>query len=317
VSDANRPGNVAERGAERGNERGEARGEGRRGPRPERDRRPDAVRETATTATAEPAQTFVDTLPGDAAETADNRGDRQGGRRRRRRGGRDRDEARDASVPQAGADSFEGARRTDEAMPEPVPGDITRGEAMPGERDGQGPRRDRGGRDRARRDDASPSDVPRDVSTAQSEPQATPWWTGGAEATSSPSLPEAKSEAVTVQPAPAPLDRSVRSEPLSEPVAPAPVTPAPAVAEPFVLATDQLAAVAQSAGLEWVNSDAEKIRAAQEALASEAPPARIPRERKSAATLDEGPLVLVETRKDLSQFKLPFETSGQATPGQH
>jgi ribonuclease E len=27
--------------------------------------------------------------------------------------------------------------------------------------------------------------------------------------------------------------------------------------------------------------------------------------------IDEGPLVLVETRKDLSQMKLPFETEGQ------
>ncbi len=81
------------------------------------------------------------------------------------------------------------------------------------------------------------------------------------------------------------------------------------VPEPFVLATDQLAAVAQSAGLEWVNSDAEKIRAAQEAIANEPPPQHVPRERKSAAVIDEGPLVLVETRKDLSQFKLPFESS--------
>ena len=37
-------------------------------------------------------------------------------------------------------------------------------------------------------------------------------------------------------------------------------------------------------------------------------PARVPRERKPVAAVDEGPLVLVETRKDLSQVKLPFET---------
>jgi ribonuclease E len=34
----------------------------------------------------------------------------------------------------------------------------------------------------------------------------------------------------------------------------------------------------------------------------------VPRERKPVPSADEGPLVLVETRKDLSQFKLPFDT---------
>jgi ribonuclease E len=33
----------------------------------------------------------------------------------------------------------------------------------------------------------------------------------------------------------------------------------------------------------------------------------VPRERKPLVVIDEGPLVLVETRKDLSQLKLPFE----------
>ena len=56
-----------------------------------------------------------------------------------------------------------------------------------------------------------------------------------------------------------------------------------------------------------VNSDAEKIRQAQEAIAAEPKPVHVPRERPPLVTLDEGPLVLVETRKDLSQIKLPFE----------
>jgi ribonuclease E len=88
-----------------------------------------------------------------------------------------------------------------------------------------------------------------------------------------------------------------------------------APAETFVLATDQLAAVAQSAGLEWVSSDAEKIKAAQEAMASEPPPPHAPREPKPSASIDEGPLVLVETRKDLSQVKLPFESASGGTAG--
>ena len=35
----------------------------------------------------------------------------------------------------------------------------------------------------------------------------------------------------------------------------------------------------------------------------------VPRERKPPVQLDDGPLVLVETRKDLSQIKLPFEAA--------
>jgi ribonuclease E len=38
----------------------------------------------------------------------------------------------------------------------------------------------------------------------------------------------------------------------------------------------------------------------------------MPRERKPVVLADEGPLVLVETRKDLSQFALPFERQGTA-----
>jgi ribonuclease E len=38
----------------------------------------------------------------------------------------------------------------------------------------------------------------------------------------------------------------------------------------------------------------------------------VPRERKPVVLVDEGPLVLVETRKDLSQLKLPFEQQQQA-----
>lgn len=90
------------------------------------------------------------------------------------------------------------------------------------------------------------------------------------------------------------------------------VTPM-AVAEPFVLPMDQLQGVAETAGLQWVNSDAEKMRAAREAMASEPAPARVPRDVKAVAAVDDGPLVLVETRKDLSQFKLPFETADNAS----
>ena len=96
-------------------------------------------------------------------------------------------------------------------------------------------------------------------------------------------------------------------QPAPPAVAVAPVTPASA----FELPVDSLEAIAQSAGLQWVNSDVEKIRAVQAALDNQPAPVRVPRERKPVARADEGPLVLVETRKDLSQYKLPFETAAQ------
>jgi ribonuclease E len=78
-----------------------------------------------------------------------------------------------------------------------------------------------------------------------------------------------------------------------------------------VLPLDDLQRLAEASGLQWVNSDGEKMRAAQAAMAAEPAPIHVPRERKPLVVVDEGPLVLVETRKDLSQLKLPFE---QANP---
>ena len=76
---------------------------------------------------------------------------------------------------------------------------------------------------------------------------------------------------------------------------------------PFDLPVDQLIQVAEGSGLQWVNSDAQKIAAVQAAIAAEPKPVRVPRERPPAVVLDEGPLVLVETRRDLRDMKLPFE----------
>jgi ribonuclease E len=57
------------------------------------------------------------------------------------------------------------------------------------------------------------------------------------------------------------------------------------------------------------------VQAVQQAIAAEPKPAHVPRERKPVALADDGPLVLVETRKDLSQLALPFERQ-QAAQGQ-
>jgi ribonuclease E len=61
----------------------------------------------------------------------------------------------------------------------------------------------------------------------------------------------------------------------------------------------EMQAVAQGSGLEWVNSNTERIAAVQAAIAAEPKPVHVPRERPPLVILDEGPLVLVETRKDL------------------
>ncbi|MFM1925405.1 MAG: Ribonuclease [Pseudomonadota bacterium] len=122
---------------------------------------------------------------------------------------------------------------------------------------------------------------------------------------------------------------SPSSEPTVAPIAaPAPVvaaTPAPAaqaapaaakapaapraglpVVTGYTLQIDNLNQVAQSSGLVWVNSDAAKVAAVQAAIAAEPQPVRVPRERPPAVVLNEGPLVLVETRKDLKDLNLPF-----------
>ncbi|RAR54471.1 UNVERIFIED_CONTAM: RNAse E [Acidovorax defluvii] len=126
----------------------------------------------------------------------------------------------------------------------------------------------------------------------------------------------APTPAPAVVPAPAPL----AAAPAPAPVAAAKPTPtvAPASAaapapqgmprvQGFTLPLDALHQVAAASGLQWVNSDAEKIAAVQAAIAAEPQPIRVPRERPPAVVLDEGPLVLVETRRDLSAMTLPFE----------
>jgi ribonuclease E len=95
----------------------------------------------------------------------------------------------------------------------------------------------------------------------------------------------------------------------AEPPAARPAAAEPSVAMPYVLPLASLHAVAAASGLAWINSDADKARAVQDAMAREPQPVHVPRERPPLVRNDEGPLVLVETRKDLSQIKLPFETS--------
>ncbi len=71
----------------------------------------------------------------------------------------------------------------------------------------------------------------------------------------------------------------------------------------------QLHDVAQSSGLQWVNSNPERVAQIQAAIAAEPKPVHVPRERPAPVVLDEGPLVLVETKRDLGQLHMPFENT--------
>jgi len=90
-------------------------------------------------------------------------------------------------------------------------------------------------------------------------------------------------------------------------MAAAPAAPGLPKVQPFQLPIDDLVQVAESSGLQWVTSDAEKIAAVQAAIAADPNPVRVPRERPPAIVIDECPLVLVETKRDLRDLKLPFE----------
>ena len=85
----------------------------------------------------------------------------------------------------------------------------------------------------------------------------------------------------------------------------------PAIAS-YALPTDSLVQVAQESGLQWVNSDPARIAAVQAAIAAEPTPVHTPRERPAPVVLDQGPLVLVETKRDLGNMTLPFEQTPTA-----
>jgi ribonuclease E len=76
----------------------------------------------------------------------------------------------------------------------------------------------------------------------------------------------------------------------------------------FELPLVQLISLSEQAGLAWISSDADKVARVQAAIAAEPRPTHVPRERPPAVVIDEGPLVLVETRKDLKDLGLPFQT---------
>jgi ribonuclease E len=107
---------------------------------------------------------------------------------------------------------------------------------------------------------------------------------------------------------------------VAPPVAAAPAAAAPASAtralpkvQTYDLPLQDLAQVASSSGLQWVNSDAAKIAEVQAAMAAEVKPVHVPRERPPAPQPDNAPLMLVETKRDLRDTRLAFEQTAAPT----
>ena len=228
--------------------------------------------------------------------------ERSGRGRRRRRGGRDRADEQGSTDGDAVAETAvdaPGEANTDaaaDATPPAAEGDDA------GEGHGRESRR-RGGRNRNRNRREEGAVDGQEAAAGDDAPAPTQ------------AAPEAATEAAAAQGSLIEHAMANAAPPVQAPVqAPAPVAAAPApvaspapVVEAFKLPMGDLNAVAEGAGLQWVNSDADKIAAVQAAIAAEPAAAPLGREPAAVVVSDEGPLVLVETRKDLSQVKLPFE----------
>ena len=161
---------------------------------------------------------------------------------------------------------------------------------------------------------AEPAPVARVETVTPAAPAAEPVFAAVAEPQAAPVVPPAPAYAAPVEEAPAPVATAPAiPEPVivTPSVAPAPVAPAPVaavevreeavtVASVAAPATAGLSAAAlepmlAAVGLEWVHTDSDKHRAAQEAAARVVPAPRVPRERKPLPPLPEGPMILVET----------------------
>jgi ribonuclease E len=170
-----------------------------------------------------------------------------------------------------------------------------------GEGNGQRRSRDRYGRDRrergAERGERSERPAPQETAAQEGSPVAAP------------------AQAVPETPAPAPVAVAAPAAPAPVPVQAAPAQQRPAAGlprvQPYVLPLPALNQVAETAGLQWVNSDATKVAAVQAAIAAEPKPVHVPRERPAPVVIDEGPLILVETRRDLRDLPLPDAQAAQ------
>ena len=328
------------RGEGRGEQRGEGRGERQAGNRRENGRREAPVTATETAVNALP----LDAAPTDTPDAADGQQPRRdrdrdrrprGDNRRRQQGAEGNEAIRPESTDAETGVTAEGTASTEA----PREGDAENG-APRGNRERRS--RDRYGRDRRERGpregvaaeaeeagvdavateaatepvsetpDASAYEVPVRSYFTMPAAQPTADAAPAAVVAAAPAVDEASAATAVVE-APAPIE-TAPSAPRATPAAPvsqasAPVSQGLPKVQPYALSVEALNQVAQASGLEWVNSNAEKVAQVQAAIAAEPKPIHVPREPKPPVVLDEGPLVLVETRKDLRDMKLPFENA--------
>lgn len=259
-------------------------------------------------------------MPVTATAAPDEGGERESSRRRHR-GGRDRTQAAAEALlpsPAQASDSVDQEGNSAPNLDSPAGAAVAAvdaqaqatglaaGPADQAEREGSSRRRGRGrgrGGERKHADASQADEAHTDAGQATSELESP--------AESEP----APQPALALQPPSAVDTRAPAFEPAGTPAddttaeAPATTAAAPQASEPYELPLAALQNLAGSAGLEWVHSDADKMRAVRLALASEAPPVRVPRVPRQPVVVDDGPLVLVETRKDLAQIELPFDSA--------
>jgi ribonuclease E len=308
-----------ENGGNRRNDRSGQRGErGERG-----DRRENANgSNSATDAQNVSAEGLETNSAEQRSETRTERAPRGEGRRERGEGRRERGERRSPNTENLASAQAELNDNNDSqanAQTEARAQDAERQDDSNGTPERRERRsRDRYGRDRRERNantdnntDTAAGENPQaegSASTGQTQEEApvTRSYFDRAASSATPSSSAANSGSETGQ-ASTSANTSSQATPAPEPksAAKAPSAGLPKV-QAFELPIASLIQVAEGSGLQWVNSDPEKIAQVQAAIAAEPKPVHVPRERPPAVVLDEGPLVLVETRKDLSDMKLPF-----------
>ncbi|MFM9424525.1 ribonuclease E [Variovorax sp. GrIS 2.14] len=335
---AGEPGAAPSERAPRG--RGERRDRSDRNDRGDRnDRNADAPRDGGTDAPNDAvADGSVEGAPSGERSTRGGRGDERSSRGERGERGEGRRERRPEDGARPSEDPAQGANP--ELMGEPSDAnqqDDAIGTEAPRREgdDRRGRSRDRFGRDRRERAPregaeeagvtalAPDSLVHAESSDERAEPLAptsyfAPFRAAAAQAPAPVALaaetPQsaggvAETTAIATAPVPAPAAIPAPA-PVKASTAPQASRALPKV-QPFELPLAELAQVAEGSGLHWVNSDAARIAQAQAAMAAEPRPAHLPRPRPPTVVLEEGSLVLVETRRDLAGMTLPFEQAAQ------
>jgi ribonuclease E len=295
---------------------------GRGGDRPfNGQQRPENSEHTASGAVAPErgnAAEGAETQRPDAESASSNNGMRRDGSRRprgngRRTGRRDENDVRANDGTTAQPERPEEARADDEGS----------GRSARDGRNGHRERR-RHNRDERNRPLDNGAPIDRDAGTREPEPRVAPEAHEGRsyfDRASSTPEPIAKVQAAIPAEPSAPTASAPEAPKAlvvvpEAPVAAMPETPAAIVvpaapAVPYVLPVSNLTQLADAAGLQWVGSDADKIAAAQAAIAAEMKPIHVPREPRPAPAPDDGALILVETVKDLNAVHLPFEQNAR------